>query len=116
MADRVTLDLRIPAEDTSLYGYALEALGGDLYRVCEVPDLFEVNESFAFQDILRLKRAEDGMMEFVEVAEKGRWRNCLDVIISAQLAESSELAAFLARVEASQGVWVRDFGGWLRVF
>jgi hypothetical protein len=34
-----------------------------------------------------------------------------DFLLSKEFAESAELAALLACVEAAEGVWVRDFGG-----
>jgi hypothetical protein len=111
MASTIALDLRIPSEEFTMRGYEVEPLGGDLYRVVVVPGAFD-SEFFAYHDVLRLRRMEDGAFELVEVAERGRWR-MLDFVLSKEFAESPELAAFLARLEAAQGVWVRDFGGLL---
>lgn len=111
MANIITLTLRIPAEGLTMQDYELEALGEDLYRVVNVPGIFDF-EHFGYRDVLRLRRAQGGIFELVEIAERGRWR-LFDFIISKEFAESTELAAFLARVEAAQGVWVRDFGGCL---
>jgi hypothetical protein len=97
--------------DGSFSDCELEPLGEDLYRVVEVPDIFDL-EHFGYRDVLRLRRAEDGRLHLVEVAERGGWR-MFDYVISRQFAESTELAAVLARVVQAQGVWVRDFGGCL---
>ena len=96
-----------------MYDYKLEALGEDLYRVIHVPGVFE-SEHLGYRDVLRLRPAPDGVFDLVEVTERGRWR-LFDFIISKQFAESAELAAFLARVQAAEGAWVRDFGGILLI-
>jgi len=109
MTATVTLTFRIPAEGMTLEDYDLESLGGDLYRAMIVPGPFEA-DYFGFRDVLRLRRAPDGVLELVEVAERGAWKR-FDFMISQAFAESTELAAFVARVEAAGGAWVRDFGG-----
>lgn len=72
------------------------------------------DEHFGYQDILRLRRAPDGVFELVEVKERGGWRR-FDYLISEKFAQAAELAAILARVQAANGVWVRDFGGCLGI-
>lgn len=113
MTTSVTLTFRIPADGTIVDGYELEALGGDLYRAVIVPGPFEA-EYFCFRDVLRLTRAPDGELELVEVAERGGWKR-FDFVISKAFAESKELAALVARVDAAGGAWVRDFGGCLSI-
>ena len=113
MASTVTLTLRIPAEEFTIENYELEPVGDDLYRVVVVPGIFD-SECFGYRDVLRLRRMEDGVFELVEVAERGRWR-VFDFMLWKEFAESPELAAMLKRVEAAQGVWVREFGGCLLI-
>ena len=112
MAPRITLTLRILADD-SMQDYELEPLGDDLYRVVIVPSIFD-SEHVHYHDVLRVKPIDDGIFELVEIVERGRWR-LFDFLLSKEFAESTELAAFLARVEAAQGVWVRDFVGCLLI-
>lgn len=57
MGTRTTLTFRIPGEGTRQY--ELEVLGGGLYRLAEIPGVFE-DADFAFQDVLRLTPAADG--------------------------------------------------------
>jgi hypothetical protein len=114
MANRIKVDLRIPPEGVMLHDYELEPLQGDLYRVVDIPSPFD-DDWFEFQDTLRLRRAEDGVLEVAEVVERGRWKR-FEFVISEQFAKSDEFNAFVARVVSAQGVWVLDFGGCLSVF
>ena len=110
MAQPVNLTLRI---DGSVFEFELEPLGEDLYRVADVPSIFEL-EYFEYRDVLRLREADDGVFDLVEIAERGRWR-MFDYLLSLQFSKSAELAAVLTRVTDAQGVWVRDFGGFLLI-
>ena len=108
MTGSVDMEFRV---DGSFAECKLEPLGDGLYRVVDVPGPFD-HEYFGYRDVLRLRPAEDGVLDLVEIAERGGWR-MFDYIISKQFAESTELAAVLERVTQAQGVWVRDLGGLL---
>jgi len=109
-----TVTNRIPVRfgiDGSILSCEVESLGEDLYRVVDVPGFFELGY-FSYRDVFRLRKADDGVFDLLEIAERGGW-HMFDYVLPKNFAESNQLAAVLTQVTNARGVWVREMGGLL---
>src|SRR5438552_15705601 len=109
----ITIDLWDPVEETSHGDFEVEPLGGNLYRVADIPDMTFGPHDFEYGDIVELEPAGGNTYELRGVRQPSGWRR-FNFLISPAWVASDAFRSVLSRVEPDGVLGVGGFGSCVR--